>query len=93
MSNLDEILAQLGGMPLPPRLAMIDETVFSALAEQQKTLASSSFRSLSIAAIAALVFGVVSTGFSSSPALAASSVSPLGVPAALVPSSLLLASK
>ena len=32
MSNLDEMLAQLGGAPLPPRLAMMDVAVFSALA-------------------------------------------------------------
>ena len=93
MSNLDEMLAQLGGVPLPPRLAMIDETIFSALAEQQNSLATNSLRSLSIAAIAALALGIVSTGFSGGPALAASSVSPFGVPPALAPSSLLLASK
>ncbi len=93
MSNLDEMLAQLGGAPLPPRLAMMDEAVFSALAGQQRSSASNSLRSLSIAAIAALAFGVISTGFSGSPASAAFSVSPLGVPLALAPSSLLLASK
>ena len=93
MSNLDEMLAQLGGAPLPSRLAMIDGAVISALAEQQRSFASNSLRSLSIAAIAALVLGVVSTGFSGSPALSASSVSPLGVPSTLAPSSLLMASK
>ena len=93
MSNLDEMLAQLGGAPLPSRLAMMDEAVFSALAEHQRSSASNSLRSLSIAAIAALALGIVSTGFSGSPALAASSVSPFGVPPALAPSSLLLASK
>ena len=93
MRNLDEMLAQLGGAPLPARLAVMDEAVFSALAEQQRTAESNSLRSLSIAAIAALTFGVISTGFSGSPASAAPSVSPFGVPPALAPSSLLLASK
>ena len=93
MSNLDEMLAQLGGAPLPPRLAMMDEAVFSALAEQQRSSASNSLRALSIAAIAALAFGVISTGFSGNTAAAASSISPFGVPPALAPSSLLLASK
>ena len=93
MRNLDEMLAQLGGAPLPARLAMMDGAVFSALAEQQRSSEGNSLRSLSIAAIAALAFGVISTGFSGSPASAAPSVSPLGVPSALAPSSLLLASK
>ncbi len=93
MSNLDEMLAQLGRAPLPLHLAMMDGAVFSALAEQQRSAASNSLRSLSIAAIAALAFGVMSTGFSGSPASAASSVSPFGVPPALAPSSLLLAAK
>ena len=93
MSNLDEMLARIGGAPLPLRLAMIDEAVFSALADQQRTAASNSLRSLSIAAIAALAFGVISTGFSGSPASTAPSVSAFGVPPALAPSSLLLASQ
>ena len=93
MSNLDEMLAQLGGAPLPARLAMMDEAVFSALAEQQRFSAVTSLGSLGIAASAALAFGVISSGFSSSPALAAGSGSPFGVPPALAPSSLLLASK
>ena len=93
MSNLDEMLAQLGGAPLPSRLAMIDGAVISALAEQQRSSAGNSLRSLSIAALAALAFGVISTGFSGSPASAASPVSPFGVPPMLAPSSLLLASK
>ena len=93
MSNLDEMLARIGRAPLPPRLAMMDEAVFSALAEQQRSSASNSLRALSIAAIAALAFGVISTGFSGNTAAAASSISPFGVPPALAPSSLLLASK
>ena len=93
MSNLDEMLARIGGAPLPSRLAMIDAAVISALAEQQRSSAGNSLRSLSIAAIAALAFGVISTGFSGSPASAAPSASPFGVPPTLAPSSLLLASK
>ena len=93
MSKLDEMLAQIGGAPIPPRLAMMDGAVFSALAERQRSSARNSIRSLGIAAIAALAFGVISTGFSGSPASAASAVSPFGVPPALAPSSLLLDSK
>ena len=93
MRNLDEMLAQLGRAPLPPRLAMMDGAVFSALAERQGSSANNPLRSLSIAAIAALAFGIVSTGFSGGSTAAASSVSPFGVPPALAPSSLLLASE
>lgn len=93
MSNLDEMLAQIGRAPLPARLAMMDDAVFSALAEQHGNSAGNSLRSLGLAAIAALAFGVISTGFPGSLASAAPSVSPFGVPSALAPSSLLLASK
>ena len=93
MNNLDDMLARIGGAPLPPRLAMMDEAVFSALAVRQRSSASRSLGSLSIAAIAALVIGVFSTGFPGSLAAAAPSVTPFGVPPALAPSSLLLAAK
>ena len=93
MSNLDEILARIGGAPLPARLAMMDEAVFAGLAEHRRSATSVSLLSLSIAAIAALAFGVFSTGFPRSPAAAAPSVTPFGAPPALAPSSLLLASK
>ena len=93
MSNLDEMLKQLGNAPLPSRLATMDEDVFSALAGRQRSAASGSPGSLGIAAIAALAFGFVSAGFPDSPASATLSVSPFGAPPVLAPSSLLLASK
>ncbi len=93
MSNLDEMLAQIGSAPLPSRLAIMDEAVFAGLAEQLSSAAGNSLRSLGIAAIAALAFGVISAGIPGSPASAAPSASPFGVPPALAPSSLLLASK
>ena len=93
MNNLDDMLARIGGAPLPPRLAMMDDAVFSALAEHQRSAAGGSLRLLSIAAIAALAFGVLSAGFVGSPATATPSATPFGVPSALAPSSLLLALK
>ena len=93
MSNLDEMLARIAGAPLPSRLATMDEAVFAGLAEHQRSSASNSLRSLSIAAIAALAIGVFSTGLPGSPAAAAPSVTPFGAPPALAPSSLLLASR
>ena len=50
MSNLDEMLARIGGAPLPSRLATMDEAVFAGLAEHQRSSARNSLRSLSIAA-------------------------------------------
>ena len=90
MSNLDEMLARLASAPLPSRLATMDQAVFAGLAQYDRSGAS---RSLSIAGMVALAVGVVSTGLPGTPAVAAPSVSPLGVPSALAPSSLLLASK
>lgn len=93
MNNLDEMLAATGGAPLPPRLAMIDEAVFSALANYKSASAGGSLRSLGFAAVAALAFGVFSAGYPGSGGAAAPSVTPFGVPPGLAPSSLLLASK
>jgi hypothetical protein len=93
MSNLDEMLARMGSAPLPPRLAMMDEAVFAGLTEHHRSSATSSLHSLSIAAIAALAFGVFSTSLPGSPAAAAPSVTPFGAPPALAPSSLLLAAR
>ncbi len=93
MNNLDELLAATGGVPLPARLAMIDEAVLSALADHQRVAANGSLRSLGFAALAALAFGVLSANYPGSRATAVPSVTPFGVPPALVPSSLLLASK
>ena len=93
MNNLDEMLARIGGAPLPSRLAMMDEAVFAGLAEHQRSSASNSLRSLSIAAIAALAIGVFSTGLPGSHEAAAQTGTPFGAPPALAPSSLLLASQ
>lgn len=90
MTNLNEMLARLGNAPLDPRLAMMDESVLAGLAQYGR---SSAGRSLGIAAMVALVIGVLSTGLPGSPAIAASSATPFGAPPALAPSSLLMASK
>lgn len=90
MNNLDEMLARLASAPLPSRLATMDQAVFAGLAHYDR---SSATGSLGIAAAVALAVGVASTGFPGTAAVAAPSVSPFGVPPALAPSSLLLASK
>ena len=90
MYNLDEMLTRLGNAPLDPRLAMMDEVVFAGLAARDTTSAS---RSLGLAAVAARAIGLISTGLPGTPGVAAPSVAPFGVPPALAPSSLLLASR
>lgn len=89
MANLDEMLTQLGNVPLDSRLSGIDEAVLAGLAARD-TMTST--RSIALAAVAALAIGVVSTGFPGTPAVAASAT-PFGAPPALAPSSLLLASR
>ena len=91
MIDLDDMLAQLGDAPVHQGLAEIDEAVLAGVATHGGSGASISARPLSIAALAALAFGVVSTGFPGAPAAAATSLSPFGAPPALAPSSLLLA--
>ena len=90
MANLDEMLTQLGNAPLDPRLAMIDEAVFAELAAHDT---SGAFRSLGLAALAALAIGFASSGLPGTPAAAVPSATPFGAPPALAPSSLLLASQ
>jgi hypothetical protein len=87
MNNLDDMLKQLGNTPLDPRLAMIDENVFSGLAKRRNSAISA--RPLGLAAFAALVLGIAGGGLPGAPAIAA----PLGSPPALAPSSLLLSSQ
>lgn len=87
--NLDEMLTRLGEAPLPARLSMVDEAVFAALAIRQPPPAGGSLRAFGLAAVIALAFGIVSTGFPGTAASAAPSVTPFGAPPALAPSSLL----
>lgn len=88
-NNLDEMLMRLGEAPLPARLSMLDEAVFAGLALRQSDPTGGSLRAFGFAAVMALGFGIVSTGFSGTAALAASSATPFGAPPALAPSSLL----
>lgn len=88
-NNLDEMLMRLGEAPLPARLSMLDEAVFAGLALRQASPSGGSVRAFGFAAVIALGFGIISTGFSGTAAIAAPSVTPFGAPPALAPSSLL----
>ena len=89
IGDLDEMLMQLGEAPLPARLSMLDEAVFAGLALRQAPAAGGSLGAFGFAAVMALGFGIFSTGFSGTAALAAPSAAPFGAPPALAPSSLL----
>ena len=89
LNNLDEMLMRLGEAPLPARLSMLDEAVFAGLALRQAPPSGGSVRAFGFAAVVALGFGIISTGFSGTAAIAAPSVAPFGIPPALAPSSLL----
>ena len=93
MIDLDDMLSQLGGAPMHPGLATMDDAVLAGLAAHQASLGAGMLRPASAAAIAALVIGVASVGLSGSPAVAAPSLSPFGPSSALAPSTLLLASR
>ncbi len=97
MINLDDMLSQLGDVPVHPGLAAMDTAVMAGLAAHQSSngagLGAGTLRPASVAAIAALLIGVASAGLSGSPAVAASSLTPFGPTSALAPSTLLLASR
>ncbi|RVU04587.1 hypothetical protein EOE18_10425 [Novosphingobium umbonatum] len=87
MTDLDQLLGLLRDEPVHPRLALIDDAVMAELA-RRKAIAPISLGGLGLAAVAALLFGLGGTMISGVPAVAAP-ISPLGVPAALAPSTLL----
>lgn len=86
MNNIDHLLASLGSLPLDPRLGGIDDAVMAGLDDARQPALSR----VGLGALAALAMmvGVLATSVPASPAYA-SSPYPLGVPADLVPSTLL----
>jgi hypothetical protein len=89
MTYLDEILSNIQAEPLPGRLATIDNTVLSQLAQRQVNANPLSARMLGFAIVAAMGMGLVSGVVPGTPAKAAATPSPFGVTTALAPSTLL----
>ena len=86
MTDIDHLLAQIGDLPLDPRLASIDSAVFAGLAEATRpAIPSSAFGAIAGFAVLA---GVLATTFPNSPRGNAD-LFPLGKPGALAPSTLL----
>lgn len=89
MTDLDAALASLSAAPVHPRLATIDAEVLDRLVARTSATAPLTVRSCSMAAIAALGIGILSSAIAGEPASAATSIAPFGAPSALAPSTLL----
>lgn len=87
MTDLDAALANLAHAPLHPQLGSIDDAVLAGLGVRLRQGGVSN-GSLGLAACAALVMGLAGAGLSGEPTSAAS-LTPLGAPSALAPSTLL----
>ena len=88
MTDLDQLLERLRNEPPPARLALIDDAVMTELA-RRRAIVPINRTGLSLAAAIALFIGVGGSMLSGAPADAAP-ISPLGVPVALAPSTLLM---
>ena len=87
MTDLDAALATLAHAPLHPGLGSIDEAVLAGLGVHLRRGGISN-GSLGVAACAALVIGIAGAALPGKPASAAS-LTPLGTPLVLAPSTLL----
>lgn len=93
MNKLDDILTRLGAEPVHPHLALMDAGILAGLAANNAKREANIAQPLAVAAVAALVIGVASTGFSGTPALTSPALTLFGSSAVLAPSTLLLATK
>lgn len=88
MTDIDAAMARLRDMPVHPRLASIDATIFEAISARAAATRPLSGTFLGLAAIASLTIGFASSALPGTPARAAS-IAPFGAPSALAPSTLL----
>ena len=86
MTDIDHLLVQIGELPLDPRLSGIDGAVFAGLAEATRPAVPRA----AFGAIAgfALVAGIMASALPGAPGHHAD-LTPLGIPGALAPSTLL----
>jgi hypothetical protein len=86
MTDIDHLLAQIGELPLDPRLSGIDGAVFARLAEAtQPAIPRAAFGAI---AGFAMFAGVLASTLPNAPSHHAN-LYPLGMPGALAPSTLL----
>ncbi|RJF93795.1 hypothetical protein [Sphingomonas cavernae] len=88
MTDIDAMLARLRESPVHPGLAVIDTAVFDELAARAGVPATPGARGLSMAAVVALFIGIAGSALPGTQVRAAS-ISPLGAPPTLAPSTLL----
>jgi hypothetical protein len=86
MTDIDHLLTQIGELPLDPRLAAIDGAVFAGLAQAARPAVTRA--ALGAIAGVAMIAGVLASAFPQAPRNHAD-LTPLGMPAALAPSTLL----
>lgn len=86
MSNVDNLVIQLGQLPVPQRLATVDGAM---LAEVAAARASDLHRPIAFASIFALVVGVAGAGLPTEPASAQGSLTPFAASSPLMPATLL----
>jgi len=86
MTDIDQLLAQIGDLPLDPRLSGIDAAVFAGLAEAVRpAVPRAAFGAI---AAFAMVAGLLASSVAPAPGQQAGR-DPLGIPDALTPSTLL----
>ncbi|MES2058049.1 MAG: hypothetical protein V4564_19075 [Pseudomonadota bacterium] len=88
MTDIDAMLARLRESPVHPGLETIDTAVMDALGARASAATRLNGTAFGVAAVMALVLGIVGSAYPASPARAAS-ISPFGPPSALAPSTLL----
>jgi len=86
MDNIDNLLARMRDLPLDPRLDAIDGAVFDGLA--RRAAAHVSTPAMAMVAALSLVIGLAGSLTPAEP-VQATTIFPLGAPAALAPSTLL----
>lgn len=88
MIDLDHSLNKIANMPVPAKLADIDNAVFASLSIRH-TDSRRGTRLMGVAGVAALALGIVGGSFASGPALASGGPAPFASATALAPSTLL----
>lgn len=86
MSSVEDLVVELGRLPIPQKLAAIDGAI---LADVAAARASDLRRPIAFASIFALVVGMAGAGLPTEPASAQGSLTPFAASTPLMPSTLL----
>jgi hypothetical protein len=86
MNDLDTLLSRMRDLPVDPRLGEIDDAVFAGIARHARSRVS--VPAMALVAVLSLGAGIIGSVVPAQPVRAAA-LFPLGMPAALAPSTLL----